>query len=61
METGAYKEISKDYDARMTDELKNMLEFGQLRADNLSRMRETYLALAIELEHIRYGWMRATS
>lgn len=45
----------------MTAELKTMLEFGQLRADNLTRMRETYLALAIEPEQIRYGWMRATS
>jgi hypothetical protein len=51
----------KDYAARMTAELKSVLEFGQLRADNLSRMRETYLGLAIEPEHIRYGWMRAKS
>ena len=45
----------------MTDEFKTALEFGRLRADNLTRMRETYLALAIDPEHIRYGWMRATS
>mgnify|MGYP001604125465 CR=1 FL=1 len=57
----AYKEIPKDYEARMTAELKAVLEFGQLRADNLTRMRETYLALDLEPEHIRYGWMRATS
>ena len=61
VETGAYKEIPRDYEARMTDELKTVLEFGQLRADNLTRMRETYLALAIEPQHTRYGWMRAKS
>jgi hypothetical protein len=61
VEAGAYKEAPKDYEAKMSGELKTVLEFGQLRADNLSRMRETYLALAIEPEHIRYGWMRATS
>jgi hypothetical protein len=33
--------------------------FGQLKeADNLSRMRETYTALAIEPDHTRYGWIR---
>jgi len=35
-----------------------VLEFGQLRADNMDKMRETYLALAIEPDHTRYGWMR---
>jgi hypothetical protein len=35
------------------------LEFGQLRADNMQKMKETYVALAIEPDNIRYGWMRA--
>ena len=26
--------------------------------DNLSKMKETYAALAIEPDHTRYGWMR---
>ena len=43
----------------MTEELKAVLEVGQLkRADNLSRMRETYAALAVEPDHTRYGWIR---
>jgi hypothetical protein len=42
----------------MTKELKTLLEFDQLRADNMSKMKETYLALAIEPDHTRYGWMR---
>jgi hypothetical protein len=42
----------------MSGELKSVLEFGQLRADNMQKMKETYAALAIEPDHIRYGWMR---
>ena len=33
----------------MTKELKTLLEFDQLRADKMSRMKATFLALAIEL------------
>ena len=56
--TGSYKPVPKDYESRMTKELKTLLEFGQLTADNMSKMKETYLALAIEPDHSRYGWMR---
>jgi uncharacterized protein len=54
----AYRPVPKDYESRMTKELKALLEVGQLRGDNLSKMKETYLALAIEPDHTRYGWMR---
>ena len=50
--------MPKDYESRMTPELKTLLEFGQLKADNMSRMKETYASLAIEPDHIRYGWLR---
>jgi hypothetical protein len=39
------------------EKLKTVLEFGQLRADNMAKMKETYVALAIEPDHTRYGWM----
>ncbi|MCI0460063.1 MAG: amidohydrolase [Gemmataceae bacterium] len=55
---GAYRSVPKDYESRMTQELKTLLEVGQLKGDNLSKMKETYLALAIEPDHTRYGWMR---
>ena len=58
MDTGVYRAVPKDYESRMTKELKTLLEFGQLRADNLSKMKETYQSLAIEPDHSRYGWMR---
>ena len=42
----------------MSKDLKTLLEFGQLKADNMSKMKETYAALAIEPDNTRYGWMR---
>src|SRR5207244_808550 len=56
--TGSYKPVPKNYESRMTNELKTLLEVGQLRGDAMSRMKETYAALAIEPDNIRYGWMR---
>jgi hypothetical protein len=58
VDTGVYRAVPKDYESRMTTELKTLLEFGQLKGDNLARMKETYLSLAIEPDHSRYGWMR---
>jgi hypothetical protein len=42
----------------MTGELTTLLEFGQLQSDNMSKMKDTYINLAIEPDHTRYGWMR---
>jgi hypothetical protein len=42
----------------MSKELKTLLEFDKRTADNMSRMKETYAALALEPDHTRYGWMR---
>jgi uncharacterized protein len=59
VDTGAYRAVPKDYESRMTEELKTVLEFGQLKmGDNLSKMKETYAALAVEPDHTRYGWIR---
>jgi hypothetical protein len=59
VDPGGYKAVPKDYESRMTGELKTVLEFGQLKAgDNLSKMKEVYAALAIEPDHTRYGWIR---
>jgi hypothetical protein len=58
VKTDAYRPVPKDYEARMTPELKTLLEVGQLKGDNLSQMRQTYLALAIQPDHTRYGWIR---
>jgi hypothetical protein len=55
---GNYRPVPKDYESRMSQDLKTLLEVGQLRADNMSKMKETYAALAIEPSHTRYGWVR---
>jgi hypothetical protein len=55
---GAYRPVPKDYESRMSDKLKTTLEVGQLKADNMTKMKETYAALAIEPDNVRYGWMR---
>src|SRR3977135_3311027 len=31
VDTGAYRAVPKDYESRMTEELKTVLEFGQLK------------------------------
>jgi hypothetical protein len=59
VDPGAYRAVPKDYESRMTEDLKAVLEVGQLKeADNLSGMKETYAALAVEPDHTRYGWIR---
>jgi hypothetical protein len=57
VDTGSYKPVPKDYPSRMTPELKTLLEFDQRRGDIMSRMKETYAALAIQPDHVCYGWM----
>ena len=59
VDPGSYKVVPKDYESKMTKELKSLLEFDKLTADNMSKMKETYAALAIEPDHTRYGWMHA--
>src|SRR5262245_21117885 len=59
VDPGGYKAVPKDYESRMTEGLKTVLEFGQLKeGDKLSKMKETYAALAVEPDHTRYGWIR---
>src|SRR5204862_1315902 len=60
VDTGSYKAVPKDYESRMSEKLKAGLEFGQLRADNMAKMKETYIALTLERDHTRYGWLRVT-
>ena len=58
VDTGSYKPVPKDYESRISKELKTLLEFDKTTADNMSKMKETYAALALEPDHTRYGWMR---
>ncbi len=58
VDTASYPPVPKDYESRMSKELKTLLEFEKLNADHMSKMKETYAALALEPDHTRYGWMR---
>ena len=53
-----YPPVPKDYESRMSDELKTLLEFSGYTADNLSKFKDTYVAMGMEPSHTRYGWIR---
>ncbi len=53
-----YKSVPKDYEKRMTKELKTIMELPGASADNLSRIREKYVAMGPTPSHTRYGWIR---
>jgi uncharacterized protein len=53
-----FKPVPKDYEKRMSDELKTILEFPGFAADNMSRFKEKYLATGGEPGNTRYGWIR---
>jgi hypothetical protein len=56
-----FKPVPSDYAARMTPELKRLMEVddaGQPLADNLDRMRERYAAAGGAPDRVRYGWVR---
>jgi uncharacterized protein len=52
-----FKPVPRDYEQRMTTDLKRIMEIPAARADNLSKIREDYLALGPEPNSTRYGWM----
>jgi uncharacterized protein len=54
------KPVPKDYENRMSSELKTVLEFPGHVADNMSKFRENYAASGARPENRRYGWIRAS-
>jgi hypothetical protein len=55
---GVYKPVPENYEALIPDELKTLLEFPGFTADNMSRFKETYLAMGAQPSNTRYGWIR---
>src|SRR5216110_541336 len=53
-----FKPVPRDYEKRMTKELKTLMEQPGFRADNLSRIKEKYAELGVEPSHTRHGWIR---
>jgi hypothetical protein len=55
---GKFKPVPKDYENRMTDELRQVLEMPAHTADNLDRFKEKYVAMGALPGHTRYGFIR---
>jgi hypothetical protein len=53
-----YRPVPKDYEGRMSRELKTLMELPGFTADNLSKVKEQYLAMGGEPSNTRYGWIR---
>jgi uncharacterized protein len=61
---GKYGPVPTDFESRIPDALKVLLEFPpnpqNLLPDNFSKMRDRYLAMGVEPTRTRYGWVRVT-
>ena len=53
-----FKPVPTDYEKRMTNDLKRIMEFPGSTADNMSRLKEKYAELGVEPNNTRYGWIR---
>jgi len=53
-----FKPVPADYEKRMTNDLKRVMEFPGYTADNMSRLKEKYAELGPEPSNTRYGWFR---
>ena len=52
-----YRPVPEDYERRMSKEFKTLMEMDQ-SADNLSKIREQYIAMGPTPSLMRYGWIR---
>ena len=53
-----YRPVPADFESRMSDELKTIMELPGLAADNMSKFKENYQALGPVPSNTRYGWIR---
>src|SRR4030095_16895621 len=53
-----FNAVPRDYEKRITPELRRIMELPPQSADNLSRIREQYASLGVERSNTRYGWVR---
>lgn len=53
-----YRPVPKDYQNRMSGEFRTLMGVDAPKADNLSKIREQYLAMGPTPSHTRYGWIR---
>jgi predicted TIM-barrel fold metal-dependent hydrolase len=55
-----YRPVPRDYESRISKELKTIMEFPGYTADNMATFKEKYQALGPEPSHTRYGWIKRT-
>jgi hypothetical protein len=55
---GRYGAVPADFEARIPERLKTLLEFPGYTADNMARFKERYAAIGATPAHRRYGWLR---
>jgi hypothetical protein len=53
-----FGQVPADFQNRMTNDFKTLLEFPGFHSDNFSRMKARYLAEGAAPDHTRYGWIR---
>jgi hypothetical protein len=53
-----YRPVPKDYESRISTELKTIMEFPGFTADNMATFKEKYVASGGERSNMRYGWIR---
>ena len=53
-----YRPVPEDYEERISEELKTIMEFPGYAADRMSTIKEQYAELGPTPSHTRYGWMR---
>ncbi|MPZ93272.1 MAG: amidohydrolase family protein [Actinobacteria bacterium] len=58
---GVYKPVPEDYESRISDELKTLMEFPGYTDDEMASMRSRYLAAGATPSNTRYGWMRTVT
>jgi hypothetical protein len=55
----SYRPVPADFEQRMSDELKTIMELPGFAGDNLARFRSKYHEIGAVPEHKRYGWIRS--
>ncbi len=54
----SYRPVPADFEGRISDELKTLLEFPGYTADNMTRFKQRYADAGPAPDHRRYGWIR---
>ena len=52
-----FKPVPKDFEQRMPADLRKIMELPAKASDNLSKIKEQYVALGAEPSNTRYGWI----